>query len=158
MGVEQTIRSELRTIEAIKRARSVSPRLPIAIDVQKRKLEHGIVIGWAYPTKLKDGTVIVDSHGHAIRDEDLELPVYEYVANNGIGDVMHDYGHQMVCIESCIVTDEKRKLWAEGDEPLPMKTGWWLGYRIIDEKTLTEARLGHYPMFSIAVSALEVAA
>lgn len=84
-----------------------------------------------------------------IDPEDLEAMAYEYVLT------FRDTGEEHIptmrkkgkLVESCVFTVEKQRAMGLPEGALPV--GWWVGYKIFDDKAWELIKNGTYKMFSI---------
>lgn len=131
-------------------------------EVSKADTEKRIVFGWAYVTHDKDGTQVVDKSGEFVSDpEELEGAAYNFVLNSRVGKDFHGLtkdddselpgiGAEFPAaqlVESFVFTKDKREALGIPDGVLP--TGWWVGFKIYDEKLWNLYKTGERKMFSV---------
>lgn len=108
-----------------------------------------LVFGWGSVAVTADGEQLVDRQGDMIDPEDLEATAYEYVLT------FRDTGEEHIptmrkkgkLVESCVFTVEKQRAMGLPEGALPV--GWWVGYKIFDDKAWELIKNGTYKMFSI---------
>ena len=116
--------------------------------------ERQLVFGWASVVVEKDGTAVIDAHGHLIEPIELEDAVYQFVRCGGMmGGVEHEYMYAGVIIESMVFTAEK--MTALGIPAGTLPQGWWIGMYIYDKELFDMIKNGTFKMFSIAGKALD---
>lgn len=109
-----------------------------------------LAFGWASVCKI-NGMPVVDHQGDYISLDDLEEAAYSYVHKSRVGGDMHrrtgDAPHHVSdMIESIVFTDDKvKKMGLPDDFP----RGWWVGFKVHDEKTWDLVRKGGRTGFSI---------
>ena len=108
--------------------------------------ERRIVYGWAYLAKDEEGEQVVDHSGDFVPDEqNLEDVAVDYVLKSREGDVMHEGKPTSILVESFVLTKEKA-------EEMGLETdaiGWWVGFKILDDKVWKRVKDGELKMFSI---------
>jgi hypothetical protein len=122
------------------------------VDTDKRQ-----VFGWASIAEL-DGMPVIDRQGDVIMIEELEKAAYDYVLDSRVGGEMHqkitDGGVSKASkpkqigrmIESFVFTPEKiEKMGLPDSTP----TGWWIGFKVDDDKVWSKVKKGQYAGFSI---------
>ncbi len=125
---------------------------PHRLAVMKSDDDRRLVFGWANVAVRVDGQQIVDWQQDAIDTEELEKAAYEYVANFGTAGEMHRRGGVGRVIESIVFTREKADALGIPQDILP--EGWWIGFKITDDKVWEKIRKGEYTMFSIEGKAI----
>jgi hypothetical protein len=124
---------------------------PIAkADDSKQRL-----FGWASIAVRKDGQQIEDLQGDLIDIEELEEAWYDYVAESGEIDFMHEGDSRGHLIEAIVFTPDK--LDALGIPPETVPLGAWVGYQIEDAADYALVKSRGFFMFSIAGSAIREA-
>lgn len=113
--------------------------------------EERLVFGWASVSRDASGQWIVDSEGDVIEPADLEKAAYEFVMVCGEGGDNHERTGVAKLVESCVFTPEKCV--ALGLEQ-KMPTGWWVGFKVLDEEVWLKIKSGEYSMFSIGGEAV----
>lgn len=110
--------------------------------------DRRMVFGWAYVAKRADGSAVVDHSGDRVDNVDsLEFSAYDYVLKSREGDVMHTRKQTSVLIESMVFTAEKCEALGLDKDAVP--TGWWVGFKILDDEAWEGVKSGKYAMFSI---------
>lgn len=115
--------------------------------IMKSDDEKMLAFGWASVSVRVDGEVIEDWQGDIIEPGELEDAAYEYVRLYGEGGEMHERGGVAVLIESAVFTEEKMQAMGIPAGALPV--GWWIGFKVTDDKVWKKVKDGTYPMFSI---------
>lgn len=116
------------------------------VDEEKRQ-----VFGWCSLTEV-DGQPVVDRQGDYIPLNEVEKSAYNYVIYSRKGGDMHKRDgdqplHTSDLIESFVVTPEKlEKLGLERDA---IPHGWWVGFKINDDKQWEDVKKGDRAHFSI---------
>ena len=67
---------------------------------------------------------------------------------------MHERGGAAVLVESVVFTKEKAEAMGIPEGILP--TGWWIGFKVLDEDVWEKVKDGTYSMFSIEGTAERV--
>lgn len=117
-------------------------------EIIKTDSDRQCVFGWAYVSHDTDGEVNVDKSGEFVSDPDeLESAAYNFVLKSRNGDLNHDNVVKSTMVESIVFTDDK--LEALGIEKGTVPTGWWVGFRVGDDKTWADVKAGKYKAFSI---------
>lgn len=116
------------------------------VDTDKRQ-----VFGWCSLTEV-NGEKVVDRQGDYIPLNEVEKSAYNYVIHSRKGGDMHRRDgeqplHTSDMIESFVVTPEK--LENLGLEPDALPHGWWVGFKINDDKQWEEVKKGDKVHFSI---------
>lgn len=116
------------------------------VDTDKRQ-----VFGWCSLTEV-NGEKVVDRQGDYIPLDEVEKSAYNYVIHSRKGGDMHKRDgeqplHTSDMIESFVVTPEK--LDNLGLEPDSLPHGWWVGFKINDDKQWDEVKKGDKVHFSI---------
>lgn len=118
--------------------------------ITKSDDDQHLVFGWALISERKNGEEICDLQGDMVSPEELEKAAYEYVLNWHTGGEEHDPFLQNKCrmVESVVFTEEKLKAMGIPGGIVPL--GWWIGFKVDDERTWELVKNGTYQMFSIA--------
>lgn len=116
------------------------------VDTEKRQ-----VFGWCSLTEV-DGEKVVDRQGDFIPLDEVEKSAYHYVINSRKGGDMHKRDgesplHTSDMIESFVVTPEKLENLGLERDALPH--GWWVGFKVNDDKQWEEVKKGDKVHFSI---------
>lgn len=124
-----------------------SHRVSAQFMIMKRNEEQRIAFGWAYQCKDAAGNQMVDHSGDMIEPETLEKAAYRFVELYREGSDNHERGGVGVMVESMMFTPEKTKALGIPDGVLP--TGWWVGFRVLDDDVWQKVKDGTYSMFSV---------
>ena len=118
--------------------------------ITKSDEDEHLVFGWACISERRNGEEICDLQGDMVSPEELEKAAYEYVLNWHTGGEEHDPFLQNKCrmVESVVFTREKLKAMGIPEGIVPL--GWWIGFKVDDERTWELVKNGTYQMFSIA--------
>ena len=116
------------------------------VDSEKRQ-----VFGWCSITAI-DGEPVVDRQGDYIPLDEIEKAAYTYVVESRKGGDMHARDgenpmHVSNLVESFVVTPEKLQRMGLPDNALPH--GWWVGFKVEDDKTWNLVKNGSRTGFSI---------
>lgn len=116
------------------------------VDTDKRQ-----VFGWCSLTEV-DGEKVVDRQGDYIPLDEVEKSAYHYVINSRKGGDMHKRDgesplHTSDMIESFVVTPEKLENLGLERDALPH--GWWVGFKVNDDRQWEEVKKGDKVSFSI---------
>jgi hypothetical protein len=94
---------------------------------------------------------VIDRQGDYMTPEDLEKAAYDYVVKSRKGGDQHQRDgenpfHASNMIESFVITPEKiEKMGLPSDTPV----GWWVGYKVEDDRTWDKVKKGLVTGFSI---------
>lgn len=118
--------------------------------IRKAVDDQHLVFGWACVSERRDGEEICDLQGDMVKPEELENAAYEYVLNWHVGGEEHDPFLQNKCrmVESVVFTKEKMRAMGIPEGIVP--AGWWIGFKVDDERAWELVKNGTYQMFSIA--------
>lgn len=122
------------------------------IDADKRQ-----VFGWCSISEV-DGQPVTDLQGDYVPIEETEKSAYEYVIKSRKGGDMHarvskdwrekdEPMHVADLIESFVVTPEKLEQMGLPGDALPK--GWWVGFKVSDDKVWEMVKTGERAGFSI---------
>lgn len=115
----------------------------VKIDDDKR-----LVFGWASIIKDESGKILLDRQDDFIDSEDeLEKAAYDYVLHSRDGGEMHVRRGVSKMVESVVFTEEKQR--ALGIPVGSMPTGWWIGFRVEDDRVWEQVKKGDYAGFSV---------
>ena len=118
--------------------------------------ERRLAFGWAYVAE-DDGSVVIDHSGDVVDKAaltDLEDAVYDYVLESREGDEMHVRTTGVAkLVESVLVTPDKLAAMGLSGG----RTGWWVGFKVIDPTVWAKVKDGTYSMFSIRGSGVREA-
>lgn len=113
------------------------------VDDDKR-----LVFGWANIIKDEEGQLLVDRQDDFIDSEDeLEKAAYQYVLNSRDGGEMHVRKGVSTMVESVVLTKEKQAALGIPEGTVP--TGWWIGFRVNDDRVWDQVKKGDYVGFSV---------
>lgn len=113
------------------------------VDEDKR-----LVFGWANIIKDEEGHLLVDRQDDFIDSEDeLEKAAYQYVLNSRDGGEMHVRKGVSTMVESVVLTKEKQAALGIPEGTVP--TGWWIGFRVNDDRVWDQVKKGDYVGFSV---------
>lgn len=115
----------------------------VKIDDEKK-----LVFGWASIIKDENGMILLDRQDDFIDSEDeLEKAAYDYVLHSRDGGEMHVRRGVAKMVESVVFTEEKQR--ALGIPVGSMPTGWWIGFKVDDERVWEQVKKGEYAGFSV---------
>jgi hypothetical protein len=115
----------------------------VKIDNEKR-----LVFGWASIIKDESGKILLDRQDDFIDSEDeLEKAAYDYVLHSRDGGEMHVRRGVAKMVESVVFTEEKQR--ALGIPVGSMPTGWWIGFKVNDDRVWEQVKKGEYAGFSV---------
>lgn len=115
----------------------------VKVDKEKR-----LVFGWASVIKDTQGKVLLDRQDDFIDSEDeLEKAAYEYVLKSRDGGEMHIRKGVSTMVESVVLSKEKQA--ALGIPAGTIPVGWWVGFKVNDERVWGEVKKGGYVGFSV---------
>ena len=117
------------------------------LAVMKSDDDKRLVFGWASVAVRVNGEVIEDYQEDIVEIDELEKAAYEYVAKFGTAGENHERGGVGRLIESAVFTKEKAAAMGIPDGHMPQ--GWWVGYKITDDRVWEKIKKGEYSMFSI---------
>jgi len=113
------------------------------IDDDKR-----LVFGWASIIKDVDGRVLLDRQDDYIDDEEeLEKAAYTYVLHSRDGGEMHVRKGVSTMVESVVLSKEKQAALGIPEGVVPV--GWWIGFRVNDDRVWDQVKKGDYMGFSV---------
>lgn len=111
-----------------------------------------LAFGWAYIAE-NDGNVVIDKQGDFVDDpRELEEAAYRFVDKARAAGEMHmrdgeapvQVGHM---VESFVTTPDK--IVKMGLDPDGVPVGWWVGFRVEDERVWDRVMDGTYGAFSV---------
>jgi hypothetical protein len=116
------------------------------IDEEKRQ-----VFGWCSLSEM-NGEPVVDLQGDYVSINEIEKSAYGYVLTSRKGGDMHARDgevplHTSDLIESFVVTPEKLEKMGLPGNALPL--GWWVGFKVNDDKQWEDVKVGKRAGFSI---------
>jgi hypothetical protein len=107
-----------------------------------------LVFGWASIIKTETGELLLDRQNDFVDDStELEKSAYNYVLHSRDGGEMHVRKGVSTLVESVVLTDEKQK--ALGIEAGTVPTGWWIGFKVNDDRVWEQVKKGDYVGFSV---------
>ena len=113
------------------------------VDEDKR-----LVFGWANIIKDEQGQLLLDRQDDFIDSEDeLEKAAYQYVLNSRDGGEMHIRKGVSTMVESVVLTKEKQAALGIPEGVVP--TGWWIGFKVLDDRVWSQVKKGDYVGFSV---------
>jgi len=113
------------------------------IDEDKR-----LVFGWASIIKDERNQILLDRQDDFIDSEDeLENAAYQYVLNSRDGGEMHIRKGVSTMVESIVLTKEKQEALGIAEGAVPI--GWWIGFRVNDDRVWDQVKKGEYVGFSV---------
>jgi len=113
------------------------------IDDDKR-----LVFGWASIIKDAEGRVLLDRQDDYIDDEEeLEKAAYTYVLHSRDGGEMHVRTGVSTMVESVVLSKEKQAALGIPEGTVPV--GWWIGFRVNDDRVWDQVKKGDYVGFSV---------
>jgi hypothetical protein len=120
-------------------------------EISKVDTEKQHVFGWCSISKV-NGEPVVDRQDDYIPVDEMEKSAYDYVLHSRKGGDMHQRDgdaplHKSDMIESFMVTPEK--LEKMGIDPETVPHGWWVGFKINDEKLWDEVKKGEKTYMSV---------
>lgn len=123
--------------------REVAEGVLTKVDDEKR-----LVFGWANIIKDEDGQLLLDRQDDYIdSEEELEKAAYQYVLNSRDGGEMHIRKGVSTMVESVVLTKEKQEALGIPEGIVP--TGWWIGFRVNDDRVWDQVKKGEYVGFSV---------
>lgn len=121
-------------------------------NISKIDEERRLVFGWANVAVRKDGNVVIDSQDDYIPPDELEAAAYEFNLTFRATGERHVGTAKGRLVESFMVTPEKLEKMGLAPDALPI--GWWVGFKIDDDRAWEGVKKGEYNMFSIQGSGL----
>ena len=107
-----------------------------------------LVFGWASIIKDSGGKILLDRQDDFIDDEEeLEKSAYSYVLNSRDGGEMHINRGVSTMIESVVLSKEKQKALGIPEGTVPV--GWWIGFKVNDDRVWDQVKKGDYAGFSV---------
>jgi hypothetical protein len=132
-------------------AKAEGPEITWTAEISKRDDEKRQVFGFALVTHI-DGEEVIDLQGDYTPLDEIEKAAYTYVIESRKGGDMHTRDgdqplHTSDLVESFVVTPEK--LEKMGLAPDAMPHGWWVGFKVNDDKQWDMVKSGERSGFSI---------
>lgn len=107
-----------------------------------------LVFGWASIIKDVDGKILLDRQNDYIdSEEELEKAAYDYVLKSRDGGEMHIRRGVSKMVESVVLTEEKQRMLGIPTGSTP--TGWWIGFKVNDDRVWEQVKKGEYAGFSV---------
>jgi hypothetical protein len=126
---------------------TVAPQIAYGV-IAKIDEEKQLVFGWASVIRDTDGRILLDRQNDFIDSEDeLEKAAYEYVLKSRDGGEMHIRKGVSTMVESVVLSLEKQR--ALGIPTGTVPVGWWVGFKVNDERVWGEVKKGGYVGFSV---------
>jgi hypothetical protein len=135
-----------------------APELTWSGEISKMDTDKRQVFGWCSVTHI-DGKPVIDLQGDYTPLEEIEKAAYTYVIESRKGGDMHrrvskgslfktdEPLHTSDLVESFVVTPEKLVKMGLESDALPY--GWWVGFKVNDEKQWEMVKNGERTGFSI---------
>lgn len=128
-----------------------APSLTWTGEISKFDTDKRQVFGWCSITAI-DGEPVVDLQGDYVPLEEIEKAAYTYVVDSRKGGDMHKRDgenplHTSDLVESFVVTPEKLTKMGLPSDALPH--GWWVGFKVNDDKQWEMVKNGERTGFSI---------
>jgi len=138
-------------LKKVKVKKNDGPDLTWAGEIAKMDTDKRQVFGWCTVTHV-NGEEVVDLQGDYIPLEEIEKAAYTYVVDSRKGGDMHSRDgelplHTSDMVESFVVTPEKLSKMGLPQDALPH--GWWVGFKVNDEKQWDMVKSGERTGFSI---------
>jgi hypothetical protein len=110
----------------------------VKIDQEKQ-----LVFGWASVIKDTNDKILLDRQEDFIESEDeLEKAAYDYVLKSRDGGEMHIRKGVSTMVESVVLSKEKQL--ALGIPAGTVPIGWWIGFKVNDDRVWNEVKKGGY--------------
>jgi hypothetical protein len=117
-------------------------------DIAKIDDDQQLVFGWASIIKDEEGRLLVDRQDDFIEEEgELEKAAYDYVLKSRDGGEMHIRKGVSTMVESVVLTKEKQQAMGITQDNVPV--GWWIGFKVNDNRVWGEVKKGGYSGFSV---------
>jgi len=117
-------------------------------QITKVDEDQRLVFGWASIIKDEVGKVLLDRQDDYIDDEaELEKAAYSYVLHSRDGGEMHIRKGVSTMVESIVLTKEKQAALGVPEGSMPV--GWWIGFRVNDDRVWNQVKKGEYIGFSV---------
>jgi hypothetical protein len=131
--------------------KDAGPELTWTGEIAKMDTDKRQVFGWCTVTHL-NGEEVIDLQGDYIPLEEIEKAAYSYVIDSRKGGDMHSRDgelplHTSDMVESFVVTPEKLQKMGLRSDALPH--GWWVGFKVNDDKQWDMVKNGERTGFSI---------
>ena len=132
-------------------AKADSPDLVWEGTIEKTDTDKRQVFGYCTVTHV-NGEPIIDRQGDYVPLEEIEKAAYTYVVNSRKGGDMHARDGELPLqtsdmVESFVVTPEKLRTMGLDENAIPH--GWWVGFKVNDDKQWEMVKSGERTAFSI---------
>ena len=127
----------------------MTPKTTVATGkIVKLDEDKHLVFGWASIIKDVDGKILLDRQNDYIdSEEELENAAYDYVLKSRNGGEMHIRRGVSKMVESVVLTEEKQRMLGIPTGSTP--TGWWIGFKVNDNRVWEQVKKGEYAGFSV---------
>jgi len=120
-------------------------------EISKMDTDKRQVFGFCTVTHV-NGEEVIDLQGDYVPLEEIEKAAYTYVVDSRKGGDMHARDgeqplHTSDMIESVIITPEKLETWGLAKDAMPY--GWWVGFKVNDDKQWEMVKSGERTGLSI---------
>jgi hypothetical protein len=116
--------------------------------IVKIEADQQLVFGWANIIKTTSGQLLLDRQNDFIDDAtELEKAAYHYVLHSRDGGEMHVRKGVSTLVESVVMTLEKQEALGIPAGTVPL--GWWIGFKVNDDRVWNQIKKGGYVGFSI---------
>jgi hypothetical protein len=131
--------------------KSDSPDLIWEGSIEKMDTDKRQVFGYCTVTHV-NGEPVVDRQGDYVPLDEIEKAAYTYVVNSRKGGDMHARDGELPLqtsdmVESFVVTPEKLRTMGLDENAIPH--GWWVGFKVNDDKQWDLVKKGERTAFSI---------
>jgi hypothetical protein len=128
-----------------------SPDLTWEGIIEKTDTDKRQVFGYCTVTHV-NGEPVVDRQGDYVPLDEIEKAAYTYVVNSRKGGDMHTRDGELPLqtsdmVESFVVTPEKLQTMGLDENAIPH--GWWVGFKVNDDKQWEMVKNGERTAFSI---------
>ena len=124
--------------------------MPASMEATIVKIEEDqqLVFGWANIIKTASGELLLDRQNDFIDDAtELEKAAYHYVLHSRDGGEMHVRKGVSTLVESVMMTLEKQEALGIPAGTVPL--GWWIGFKVNDDRVWNQIKKGGYVGFSV---------
>ena len=128
-----------------------TPDLTWEGTIEKTDTDKRQVFGYCTVTHV-NGEEVIDRQGDYVPLDEIEKAAYTYVVNSRKGGDMHARDGEMPLqtsdmVESFVVTPEKLRTMGLDENAIPH--GWWVGFKVNDDKQWEMVKSGERTAFSI---------
>jgi hypothetical protein len=132
-------------------AKGDTPDLVWNGSIEKMDMDKRQVFGYCTVTHV-NGEPVVDRQGDYVPLDEIEKAAYTYVVNSRKGGDMHARDGELPLqtsdmVESFVVTPEKLRTMGLDENAIPH--GWWVGFKVNDDKQWEMVKNGERTAFSI---------